>query len=144
MTTTTIVAHGSTGRPTGRRWLYLILCVVCMIMIANLQYGWSLFVLPLHQAHNWAVADIQFAFTLFIALETWGTPINGWIADSLGPHFGPRVVMGIGGILVAAGWIINSYTGSLGALYLGGGVVRLRIRGSVLRVRRYGGKMVHR
>jgi MFS transporter, OFA family, oxalate/formate antiporter len=79
-----------------------------------------LFVLPLQEAHHWAVADIQFAFTLFIALETWGTPINGWIADSLGPHFGPRVVMGIGGILVAAGWIINSYSDSLGALYLGG------------------------
>jgi OFA family oxalate/formate antiporter-like MFS transporter len=91
-----------------------------MIMIANLQYGWSVFVLPLQKAHGWAVADIQVAFTLFVALETWATPMNGWFADRLGPHFGPRVVMGVGGIFVGLGWIIDSYATSLPALYVGG------------------------
>jgi OFA family oxalate/formate antiporter-like MFS transporter len=91
-----------------------------MIMIANLQYGWSVFVLPLQKAHNWAISDIQIAFTIFVALETWATPINGWIADRLGPQIGPRVVMGVGGLLVGLGWIINSYADSLAALYLGG------------------------
>src|ERR1700734_3798162 len=104
----------------GQRWRHLILCVVCMIMIANLQYGWSVFVLPLQKAHSWAVSDIQFAFTLFVALETWATPINGWVADRLGPHIGPRIVMGAGGILVGLGWIINSYADSLPVLYAGG------------------------
>lgn len=104
----------------GTRWKYLILGVICMIMIANLQYGWTLFVPPLHQAHGWSVSDIQFAFTLFIALETWGTPLNGWIADRIGARVGPRVVIGFGGIFVAAGWIINSFADSLPLLYLGG------------------------
>jgi OFA family oxalate/formate antiporter-like MFS transporter len=91
-----------------------------MIMIANLQYGWSVFVLPLQKAHSWAVSDIQVAFILFVALETWATPINGWIADRLGPHIGPRIVMGAGGILVGLGWIINSHADSLPVLYAGG------------------------
>ncbi|HEY1684574.1 MAG TPA: oxalate/formate MFS antiporter [Tepidisphaeraceae bacterium] len=104
------------------RWKQLILGVICMVMIANLQYGWTLFVLPLHNAHGWAVADIQFSFALFIALETWVTPLDGWIADSLGPKWGPRIVMGVGGILIAVGWIIDGQATSLPMLYLGGSV----------------------
>jgi OFA family oxalate/formate antiporter-like MFS transporter len=110
------------GKVSSLRWRNLILGVICMVMIANLQYGWTLFVLPLHKAHGWTIADIQFSFALFIALETWATPIDGWIADSLGPDWGPRVVMGVGGIMVAIGWIIDSYANSLLALYIGGAV----------------------
>jgi OFA family oxalate/formate antiporter-like MFS transporter len=102
------------------RWRHLILAVICMILIANFQYGWSVFVLPLQNAHGWSVANIQFAFTLFVALETWGTPLNGWLADRLGPHLGPRVVMGAGGALVGLGWMIDAYATSLPLLYLGG------------------------
>jgi len=102
------------------RWWHLALCVLCMIMIANLQYGWSVFVLPLQQAHHWSVANIQIAFTIFVALETWATPADGWIADHLGARIGPRIVMGAGGILVAVGWLIDSYAASLSMLYLGG------------------------
>ncbi len=109
-----------TGRPHNARWRYLTLGVVCMIMIANFQYGWSVFVLPLQKAHGWAVSDIQIAFTIFVALETWGTPLNGWIADRLGASLGPRVVMGVGGALIAVGWIVDSYTSSLMGLYVGG------------------------
>ncbi|MEJ0051239.1 MAG: oxalate/formate MFS antiporter [Methylovirgula sp.] len=107
-------------RARSERWWYLALCVVCMIMIANFQYGWSVFVSPLHKAHGWSVSNIQLAFTIFVALETWATPFNGWLADRLGPHLGPRVVMGAGGLLVALGWIVNSYATSLPILYLGG------------------------
>jgi len=120
MSATIIPSLASTADTSRERWRHLILCVVCMIMIANLQYGWSVFVLPLQKAHSWAVSDIQVAFTLFVALETWATPINGWIADRLGPHIGPRIVMGAGGILVGLGWIINSHADSLPVLYAGG------------------------
>jgi len=91
-----------------------------MIMIANLQYGWSVFVSPLQQAHGWTVASIQVAFTIFVALETWATPVDAWICDRVGPRFGPRVVMGAGGLLVAAGWALDAYTASLTGLYVGG------------------------
>ena len=83
-----------------------------MVLIANLQYGWTLFVNPINKAHGWSIASIQFAFSIFIALETWLTPIEGWIVDILGPRRGPKLMVGFGGIMVALGWVINAYAES--------------------------------
>src|SRR5665213_1956437 len=104
------------------RWGQLIFCILCMVLIANLQYGWTLFVNPINKAHGWSLASIQFAFSIFIALETWLTPIEGWIVDALGARRGPKLVVAFGGIMVALGWVINSYAQSLGMLYLGAAV----------------------
>lgn len=103
----------------GTRWTQLICCIACMVLVANLQYGWTFFVNPINKAHGWSLASIQFAFSIFIALETWLTPIEGWIVDSLGGRIGPKLVVAFGGIMVALGWIINSRAGSLEMLYLG-------------------------
>jgi len=89
-----------------------------MVMIANLQYGWTLFVNPIATRHGWSIAAIQFAFSIFIALETWLTPIEGWIVDQLGPR-GAKVVVAFGGIMVAIGWVINAYADTLTMLYIG-------------------------
>jgi OFA family oxalate/formate antiporter-like MFS transporter len=109
----------STAGPRTNRWTLLIIGIVCMIMIANLQYGWTLFVHPISAAHHWAIADIQVAFSIFVALETWLTPLEGWIVDRLGPRSGPKLMIAGGGILVAIAWIIDSMASTLGLLYLG-------------------------
>jgi MFS transporter, OFA family, oxalate/formate antiporter len=103
------------ARPPSSRWLQLAVVFVCMVMIANLQYGWTLFVKPMNVAHGWSAAEINFAFSVFIALETWLTPVDGWLADRIGP----KPVVAVGGILVAIGWIINSMADTLTALYVG-------------------------
>ena len=112
------------------RWNYLIFCIICMVMIANLQYGWTLFVNPINKAHGWTIASIQLAFAIFIALETWLTPVEGWIVDILGPQRGPKIMVAFGGIMVGIGWVLNSYAESLTVLYvaaviggIGGGAV---------------------
>ncbi len=101
------------------RWLQLIVGIVCMVMIANLQYGWTLFVHPMSVAHGWSVADIQIAFSVFVALETWLTPLEGWIVDRVGPKNGPRLMIAFGGVLVAIAWIVNSAAQTLPMLYVG-------------------------
>jgi MFS transporter, OFA family, oxalate/formate antiporter len=111
-------AAAATG-PTANRWLQLLIGIVCMVMIANLQYGWTLFVQPMNKAHGWAVADIQVAFSLFVALETWLTPVQGWIVDLIGPKNGPRLMVAFGGVMIAIAWIVNSAAESLAVLYLG-------------------------
>ncbi len=110
----------STAPPSGGfRWVQLIIGVVCMAMIANLQYGWTYFVSPMSKAHGWDVGGIQIAFSIFVALETWLTPVEGWIVDSLGPQRGPKLMVAAGGVFVAIGWIINAKAQSLGMLYFG-------------------------
>ena len=118
MTVTSTLDRTAAAATSTTRWGYLAICIICMVMIANLQYGWTFFVNPINKAHGWTLAEIQFAFALFIALETWLTPIEGWIADVIGP----KVVVAFGGIMVAIGWTINSYAETLGMLYLGAAV----------------------
>src|SRR5690242_21542453 len=86
------------------RWWQLLFGIICMSMIANLQYGWTLFVTPMEAKHGWSRADIQVAFTLFVLLETWLVPVEGWFVDK----YGPRAVVLIGGALCGVAWVINS------------------------------------
>jgi len=96
------------------RWVQLAIGVVCMSMIANLQYGWTLFVNPIHDKFDWPKASIQVAFTLFVLTETWLVPIEGYVVD----RFGPAPVAVIGGILVGLAWVMNSMADSLPFLYI--------------------------
>jgi MFS transporter, OFA family, oxalate/formate antiporter len=104
-----------TVAPQGKhfRWLQLAMGIVCMAMVANLQYGWTLFVDPIDQKYHWGRAAIQLAFTLFVVTETWLVPVEAWFVDK----YGPRVVIAFGGITVAIAWIANSYASSLPMLY---------------------------
>jgi OFA family oxalate/formate antiporter-like MFS transporter len=86
-----------------------------MICVANLQYGWTLFVGPLGAAHGWKKAAIQSAFALFVLFETWIVPFNGWFAD----RFGPKPMVALAGVLVAVGWIIDAHTTTLSGLLVG-------------------------
>ena len=82
------------------RWIRLGAAVTAMIMIANLQYGWTLFTGPLTKATGWKLSEVQWGWTLFIALETWAMTLSGWLIDKRGP----RVLMTIAGILCGVGW----------------------------------------
>jgi OFA family oxalate/formate antiporter-like MFS transporter len=97
------------------RWLQLSIGIVCMVMIANLQYGWTLFVNPLDQKFHWGRPAIQVAFTIFIVMQTWLVPFEGYVIDRLGP----RVVVCAGGVLVGIAWALNSVADSLAMLYVG-------------------------
>jgi OFA family oxalate/formate antiporter-like MFS transporter len=100
---------------TSNRWLQLAAGVACMVMIANLQYGWTLFVQPIHDRHGWPRAAIQVAFSIFVITEAWLVPLEGWFVD----RFGPRLVVVAGGLLVGAAWVVNSLADSLVLLYVG-------------------------
>jgi OFA family oxalate/formate antiporter-like MFS transporter len=101
------------SKPVSYRWMQLFLGIVCMAMIANLQYGWTLFVNPIADRHGWTRAAIQVAFTIFVLTETWLVPLEGYLVD----RFGPRPVVLAGGLLCGIGWVMNSYAGSLATLY---------------------------
>ncbi|MFC7286527.1 oxalate/formate MFS antiporter [Herminiimonas glaciei] len=93
--------------------MQLVIGILCMGLVANLQYGWTLFVEPMESKHHWGTASIQLAFSIFIVIETWLVPIEGWLGDK----FGPRPVVAGGAIFAGLGWIMNSYADSLTMLY---------------------------
>src|SRR5436309_15498754 len=98
------------------RWLQLLVGIVCMAMIANYQYGWTLFVGPLDAKYHWGRASIQVAFTVFVLLETWLVPVEGWLVD----RFGPRLIVVVGGVLCWIAWAVNSTADLLPWLYFAG------------------------
>jgi MFS transporter, OFA family, oxalate/formate antiporter len=94
-------------------WTQLIIGIICMVMIANLQYGWTLFVGPIGDKYHWSKAAIQVTFTIFVLLETWLVPAEGYLVD----RFGPKWIVVIGGALCGIAWSINSFADSLGMFY---------------------------
>jgi MFS transporter, OFA family, oxalate/formate antiporter len=99
--------------PFANPWVQLVLGVICMACVANLQYGWTLFVNPIDAKYHWGRAAIQVAFTIFVLIETWLVPVEGYLVDKFGPKW---VVLG-GGILVAIAWVLNANASSLTLLY---------------------------
>ncbi|HEY2463985.1 MAG TPA: oxalate/formate MFS antiporter [Steroidobacteraceae bacterium] len=108
----------SAKSPFANPWTQLIIGVICMAAVANLQYGWTLFVNPIDAKYHWGRAAIQVAFSLFVLLETWLIPIEGYMVD----RFGPKWVVMIGGVLVALAWVLNSVASSLPVLYFGAAI----------------------
>ena len=104
----------ASGAPPVNRWHQLIIGIICMVMIANLQYGWTFFVGPMREANGWSLPAVQWAFFIFVFTETWLVPVEGWFVDKLGP----RIVVQFGAVLVAVAWVINSVASTLPVLYL--------------------------
>src|SRR6266436_5258404 len=118
---TTSTSEAISSRATASeatRWGQLIFGIICMVMIANLQYGWTLFVNPIDQKYHWGRAAIQVAFTIFVLTETWLVPIEGYLID----RYGPKIMVAVSGVMVAVAWVINAYADSLLMLYLGAAI----------------------
>jgi OFA family oxalate/formate antiporter-like MFS transporter len=97
-------------------WVQLVIGVICMAMIANLQYGWTVFVNPIHDAQGWSLAAIQVSFTIFVLVETWLVPFEAAFVD----RYGPRIMVAIGGVLAGIAWMVDSVATTLPMLYFGG------------------------
>jgi len=129
MAATTVTAPAAKLR--NNRWMQLLFGIICMVMVANLQLGWTPFVDPIDQKYHWGRYAIQWAFTIFVLTQTWLVPLDGYLVD----RFGPRFMISGAGVLVAAAWVVNSYADSLLALYaaavIGGVGVGIVYGGSV-------------
>jgi OFA family oxalate/formate antiporter-like MFS transporter len=96
------------------RWIQLVFGIICMGLVANLQYAWTLFVNPIDARHGWGLSAIQLSFSIFVVVETWLVPIEGWLVDK----FGPRPVVAGGGVFAALGWVIDANATNLMDLYM--------------------------
>ena len=118
------------------RWVQLMAGIVAMMAIANLQYAWTLFTKPMQSHLHVTLTAIQGIFSLFIILETWLVPFEGYLIDRIGP----RLMLGVGGILVGLGWVFSGEAETLRSLYfwyclggVGAGIVYGGTIGNVLK-----------
>src|ERR1700739_2774784 len=118
------------------RWIQMCAAIIAMMAIANLQYAWTLFTKPLTANLHATLAAVQIAFAAFIFAETWLVPFEGYLIDRMGP----RLVIGIGGILVGAGWSGSGYATTVPGLIvwytiggIGAGAVYGGCTGNVLK-----------
>lgn len=118
------------------RWLILFFSVTSMVAVANFQYGWTLFVTPLQKQLKVEQALIQVTFTVFVLLETWLVPFEGWLVDK----FGPKLLVILGGVMAGLGWVGSGKAETLTQLYLyyavcglGAGIVYGTAIGSALK-----------
>src|ERR1700674_2121118 len=100
---------------SSKPWVQLIAGVICMAMIGNLQYGWTIFINPIDAKYHWGKVAIQVAFTLFVLFETWLVPFEAYFAD----RYGPRPLVMVGAFLIAASWIVYARAESLTRVYNG-------------------------
>jgi oxalate/formate antiporter len=116
---------GADSEPSANRWIQLVVGVTCMVFASNIQYSWTLFVPEIQESHGWTRAAIQTAFTIFVVVQTWSTPVIGHFIDTQGP----RIVVLVGGLLTGLAWVINSQAGSLTGFYVGSIVGGLGVGG---------------
>src|SRR5206468_12988949 len=98
------------------RWLQLIVGIVGMVAIANLQYGWTLYVSPIDKQFHWGKAAIQVGFSLFVLAESWLVLFEAYLVDS----YVLQVVVAVWGVMVCLAWILNSAADFFASLYAGG------------------------
>src|SRR5580658_7048542 len=118
MSSNTDVVAGAVVSPAAR-WIQLVLGLICMMAISSPQYVWALFTKPLGTALAVSPAALQVTFSLLVVLQTFFSPLQGWLVD----RFGPRLLIAVGGALSGLGWVLAAYAGSLWALYLSYGIV---------------------
>src|SRR5580693_707979 len=119
MSSNTEVLGGGAAASPATRWVQLGLGLVCMIAISSPQYVWALFTKPLGAALAVSPAALQVTFSLLIVLQTFFSPLQGWLVDK----FGPRLLIAVGGALSGLGWVLAAYATSLWTLYLSYGIV---------------------
>jgi MFS transporter, OFA family, oxalate/formate antiporter len=115
----TIQTAPATAATSYKRWVQLALGFVAMMTISSPQYVWTLFIKPFQTTTGASLSAIQFAFSLLIILQTFSSPIQGFLVD----RFGPRFLIALGTVMSGAGWFLSAQITTLNGLYLTYGVL---------------------
>jgi len=112
--TETLIATTRAGAGGWTRWIQLVLGIVCMMAISSPQYTWTLFTKPLSTELAVKLPQLQVTFSILIVLQTFLSPLQGFLVD----RFGPRFLISAGTVLSGASWMLASYANTLTGLYL--------------------------
>ncbi len=120
-----------------RRWIQLLLGFIVMMAISSPQYVWTLFVKSFQTTTGGSLAAVQITFSILVVLQTWLSPLQGWLID----RFGPKLLITFGAALSGLGWVAAANVTNIYALYatygllcgLGTGFVYVGVVGLMVR-----------
>ncbi|MEO6146956.1 MAG: oxalate/formate MFS antiporter [Sulfuriferula sp.] len=112
-------SHLGDSKWSHNRWWQLVFGLVAMMSISSSQYVWTMFVKPLQSSLDTSLAAIQVTFSIFVVLQTWLSPLQGYLIQK----FGPRLLISVGAILTGGSWVAAAYVHDLAGLYLSYGVM---------------------
>lgn len=112
-----MTTSAATGNPPRKK--QLILGLIAMMAISSPQYVWALFTQHLTSSLGASLAEVQVTFSILIVLQTFLSPLQGFLIDRFGPHR----LLAIGAALTGLSWIVSSDVQSLTGLYLSYGVL---------------------
>jgi MFS transporter, OFA family, oxalate/formate antiporter len=95
------------------RWMQLLFGFIVMMTISSPQYVWTLFVPSFQKSTGSILSEVQWTITLVIVLQTWLSPLQGYLVERLGP----KLLIGAGAVMSGAGWIASSYVTTIWGLY---------------------------
>lgn len=132
-----VPAAFSPAATSSTRWVQLGLGLVAMMAISSPQYVWTLFTKPFGEVTGASLPAIQVTFTVVIVLQTFFSPVQGYLID----RFSPKLMIALGTALSGLGWVLAAYATSLFTLYLtyglfcgiGTGIVYVGIVGLMVR-----------
>jgi OFA family oxalate/formate antiporter-like MFS transporter len=134
---TTVGGVSSAQSATATRWIQLVLGLIAMMSISSPQYGWAFFTKPLQDSLGVQLSALQVTFTILIVLQTFLSPLQGYLIE----RFGARILIASGCLLSGIGWITAGYATSLTGLYftyglfcgIGTGIVYVGVVGLMVR-----------
>ncbi len=94
------------------RWWRVVGALLMNLSLGSL-YAWSIFVAPLEKEFGWTRADTSWIFTIAVFVFGMSFVIAGRLQDKLGPF----KISVIGSIGLSLGFILASFTNSLGWIF---------------------------
>jgi len=95
-------------------WLIVIAGFLVLMISWGCQFAFSVFLIPLTEHFGWTRANTAGVFSLNILLFGVGSIFSGKLTE----RFGPRAVVGVGGVLMGAGMVLSAAIQNLWQLYV--------------------------
>ncbi|MGH4120777.1 L-lactate MFS transporter [Clostridium sp.] len=102
----------------GQRWVYVLLGIIIMMCLGTV-YSWSVFRLPIEELFNIGSAQSGLPYMISLAFYALFMFLTGKFLDK----YNPRIIISLGALLVALGWILSAYAPNIYILTITYGVI---------------------
>lgn len=100
------------------RWIYVILGIIIMMCLGTV-YSWSIFRLPIEELFDIGTTQSGLPYMISLAFYAIFMGLTGRFIDK----YSPKLIISLGGLLVAIGWILSAFATNIYILTITYGVI---------------------